>query len=284
MTEARVHQRSHRYRCLWLWLLTLAACTGSGTADGKPACATADVLPHDATTSDGVALADDCTSICRGLISMCTFHGRCSGTSDGAGHCLCTATSDSDCGNAAVCFAFGACEAVDGLCGERPAPVQVSGGQGLACHGGPCYFSGRCTAQGGRCVAASDLDCRQSVWCVETGRCTSCLQHGTCAKTSQFDPIDECVVASSKDCLASRRCKEGGSCHVATGLVGLYCVATSDSECAATSDCKTKGECHLWGDRCAATSDADCQASQACKEQKRCKHAAKLGICVAAVE
>jgi hypothetical protein len=105
-------------------------------------------------------------------------------------------------------------------CGDDPVdpncPVQIV-----------CREEGRCTAEGGRCVAASAADCRSlSEVCYRFGRCTPDGENG-------------CIVGSDADCQVSSVCTIYGGCHAKDGR----CVALTDADCAASSGCQQYGWC-----------------------------------------
>lgn len=89
-----------------------------------------------------------------------------------------------------------------------------------------CRENGLCTAEGDRCIAGSDADCRdRSEVCSKLGRCTAL--DGTCQATSDAD------------CKASAFCQIYGGCHAKDGV----CLALTDDDCKDSSGCKQYGWC-----------------------------------------
>lgn len=177
----------------------------------------------------------------------------------------------------------------------------------------PCIREGRCTAQGGQCIATREADCRaswlcsQHGWCgLREGRCQAvaaadcaktegCAKGGTCSQRE-----GRCVVGSDRDCQRSRRCTRYGLCTLdataescskdvtcpdshapctACQNVGV-CRVTNDADCRASDECRFHGSCTASGGACRATKDLDCRQAKACKQRGLCT--LKDGQCIAA--
>ena len=96
-----------------------------------------------------------------------------------------------------------------------------------------CVTLGECTpAQGGRCVAAIDDDCRSGRVCAENGRCTA--TKGVCFATVEADCL------ASTDCLDEARCTLNDS----------YCEARSDEDCRSSVGCQQRGACGIHDGEC----------------------------------
>jgi hypothetical protein len=112
-------------------------------------------------------------------------------------------------------------------------PVAPSADHGHCLRWRMCQLEGLCsTASMGRCVAASNDDCKPSDACLG-GRCT--------AKEGR------CIAGSDEDCRGSWACKGYGRCnHDGNEL----CIATSAGDCKASTRCQREGECQLSNHEC----------------------------------
>lgn len=93
-----------------------------------------------------------------------------------------------------------------------------------------CGTEGRCTGQNGRCVAASNADCKASSRCKNEGRCSA--KEGKCSAETREDCRELCAAL--------------GRCTPVNG----GCDAASDDECKASKACATSKKCRSRGGRC----------------------------------
>ncbi len=100
------------------------------------------------------------------------------------------------CGNAAKCKEGLAC--LEGKCDVCGGPAAKGEWAQLQ-----CAKFGLCVARDGRCVAASDADCKASGACRLLGRCV--VKAG------------ECTVGADEHCKQSDRCKTFGHCIARNG-------------------------------------------------------------------
>ena len=172
-----------------------------------------------------------------------------------------------------------------------------------------CMGSGRCYADGGRCVALGEEDCQVSASCVDKGYCA--LVGGECRRRAdvvtdghcdwqtwlqergatkcRFEG-ERCEGAVQAACMkwkipedtrpnrclgfeCAPTCAETGACRVfgqcAPGEEGM-CVATQEG-CAASEACRTRGACSLRNGRCQPSLDgSDCQKSEVCARNGWC--------------
>jgi hypothetical protein len=146
-----------------------------------------------------------------------------------------------------------------------------------------CAKYGQCTAKDGKCIAASDADCKSV--CESKGRCT--INPKTVA----------CVAGSDAHCKGSKGCALDGKCTLSTGYKAGLCIAKKDEDCKPSDACTKFGNCvagnagpvpglaassqgggviwrltrgELHGE-CIARSDEDCRRSTRCKEFGACK-------------
>jgi hypothetical protein len=128
-----------------------------------------------------------------------------------------------------------ACAAVDGcrVLGQCSAVLRTEGSIGFDCRAldadckgaTVCQREGACTAEGGKCVAATDDDCRGTERCRLEGWCKAVDQR--------------CVAAAADDCRRTAACDERGACSP----VGGVCAAGSDFDCRQSLVCKRDGAC-----------------------------------------
>jgi hypothetical protein len=131
------------------------SCT-AGSCVAQPRTAAASVTAASAAAPKG-------PSDCR---DQCEKGGRCV-VEDGR----CVPTEQKHCEHAHNCKTYGFCALVDDVC-QVPAQTSAdcSKEHGTKKHN-PCVDWGRCTAQNGTCVVASDADCL---------RYRECKRHGYC--------------------------------------------------------------------------------------------------------
>lgn len=156
-----------------------------------------------------------------------------------------------------------------------------------------CAEEGNCSisADGKRCVAASDADCaRSSRWCKGEGTCgfegggcvaksdegcrasKACTDDGHCSVGAGV-----CIAKSDDDCKSSAACKAGGLCELNPDIAG-YCHIKDEAACRASTGCTGSGMCHFDSGHCVIT-DADCKKSSGCAAEGRCLKGG-FGYCV----
>jgi hypothetical protein len=165
------------------------------------------------------------------------------------------------------CFEHGRCTPVVAWRGLRVTTSCDSGGE-LACKRmRDCQELGKCSAQGGRCVAGSRGDCLPTPACKTKGRCT---------------PRDgACHVGSDADCKQSEVCQQEGWCTPHLDVEPPRCGYGSDADCAHTNGCSLRGLCTHRQGRCVTGGHADCQQARYCKEDGLCSFDPERGVCFA---
>jgi len=115
----------------------------------------------------------------------------------------------------------------------RSGPVAPKHDFGKCLRSRLCELEGLCTpTDDGRCIAASNDDCRPSDACLG-GRCTA--------------SEGRCIAGSDADCQGSQACQAWGRCaHDGQGL----CIARSAADCQASYRCQREGECLLRDGAC----------------------------------
>ncbi len=152
-----------------------------------------------------------------------------------------------------------------------------------------CHNEGQCTAQGARCVAASDADCARTESCRGMGYCSA--RNGKCIAVKESDCLnstmcreqgdcavygESCRVGSDEHCRNSNSCKQFGNCSRASRW---GCEPSKAGHCIKSEWCKKEGKCSMVRDPqirysdsydCKAAKHSDCRKSAACKKEGRC--------------
>ncbi|MBT9560914.1 MAG: PKD domain-containing protein [Myxococcales bacterium] len=151
-----------------------------------------------------------------------------------------------------------------------------------------CRDFGRCTLEGGECIATSDADCRASDFCATFGDCVA-SGYGFCEPGSDADCAASeycgiagwcdnyngaCFASTDAHCKESEHCVDWGDCTFQDG----QCIAKTDEDCEASDGCDKWGWCSVVFGKCVVASHADCAGSYVCKEFGECK--ARDGSCV----
>jgi hypothetical protein len=116
-----------------------------------------------------------------------------------------------------------------------------------------CRKKGACVARDGKCVVASDAQCRASLACSKDGRCAK--------------GPDGCFAPDAASCDASQACKRRGACT----MVNHYCgIPGNEAHCSRSTDCKKRGACALGKRSCMPSKAAHCRDSEECRQSGRC--------------
>ena len=126
--------------------------------------------------------------------------------------------------------------------------VAPSGGEDPCRSYSLCEPLGYCTSREGKCIAATDSDCRRwSATCSKAGFCTA--RDGVC------------IATSDADCRASTvQCGYYGNCSLGfdDGAGIALCLATSDADCRRSVHCGGYGWCSAHGGKCCNAAGTDC--------------------------
>lgn len=187
-------------------------------------------------------------------------------------HVDCAALSDAPCAASEACRVYGRCTAQGGTC------VATRGEDCRATVG--CLDYGLCSPFEGRCSAVTEEDCRTAEGCLDSGRCVpldgTCagVTDESCASTTSCREYGNCsarggscVAATAKDCAETESCREYGRCSPERGS----CAVVTDADCRVADSCKERGLCSAEDGRCVAKTINDCRGSSRCAEQKECK-------------
>jgi hypothetical protein len=132
-------------------------------------------------------------------------------------------TKDADCAPGLTCHPQSRiCKAPGNTAIECPGDCGVSK---------QCQEGGLCTFRNGKCVVATDEDCRRSEVCTGHGRCNR----------RDFGAFGECVGVNPEDCRKSTFCRTLGQCKMDSRL--RECRAASDDDCAKAETCTRDQKC-----------------------------------------
>jgi len=144
-------------------------------------------------------------------------------------------TKDGDCGAGMVC--------------HPQTHVCHPPGDKIVCPGDcavskQCEQGGLCTFRNGKCVIASDNDCRRSAQCTNEGKCNR----------RDFGEVGECVNVNAEDCKKSVFCRTLGQCSIDPRT--RECRVASDFDCREADVCTKEKKCVANNGTCATAAPA----------------------------